>query len=111
MSGLYGYWWQVRSKRFLAAHPLCIMCQRQGRTTAATIVDHIIPHKGSLTLFWDKANWQPLCKQHHDRTKQASTSMATALRSIRAQASIGTHGTRAIDDTRGGVKNLVRQRI
>jgi 5-methylcytosine-specific restriction endonuclease McrA len=69
MSGLYGYRWQVGSKRFLAAHPLCIMCQRQGRTTAATIVDHIVRHKGNVTLFWDEANWQPLCKQHHDRTK------------------------------------------
>ena len=70
MSGLYGYRWQVRSKRFLAAHPLCIMCQRQGRPTAATVVDHIVRHKGNVTLFWDETNWQPLCKPHHDRTKQ-----------------------------------------
>ena len=34
--------------------------------TAATVVDHIIPAKGSPELFWDEANWQPLCKYHHD---------------------------------------------
>jgi 5-methylcytosine-specific restriction protein A len=50
MSGLYGYRWQQRSKRFLAAHPLCIMCQRQGKTTAATIVDHVIRHNGNLSF-------------------------------------------------------------
>lgn len=33
----------------------------------ASIVDHIIPHKGDKQLFWDRDNWQPLCKKHHDR--------------------------------------------
>ena len=57
--------------RFLQAHPLCVMCQdmKPSRVTAAEVVDHIIPHKGDQTLFWDEANWQPLCKPHHDRDK------------------------------------------
>ena len=46
------------------------MCQREGRVTAATVVDHKIPHKGDQRLFWDPANWQSLCKPHHDRDKQ-----------------------------------------
>lgn len=35
----------------------------------ATVVDHIIPHRGDLSsaAFWDETNWQPLCKRHHDR--------------------------------------------
>ena len=33
---------------------------------AATIVDHIVPHKGDLALFYDQTNWQSLCKRHHD---------------------------------------------
>jgi 5-methylcytosine-specific restriction protein A len=37
-----------------------------GRVVAASIVDHIKPHKGNKVLFWDKNNWQPLCKRHHD---------------------------------------------
>jgi hypothetical protein len=50
----------------------------------ATVVDHITPHKlkDAITsgdraaialaqkLFWDTDNWQSLCKQHHDSTKQ-----------------------------------------
>ena len=30
-------------------------------------VDHIEPHKGDDTLFWDQDNWQPLCKPCHSR--------------------------------------------
>lgn len=33
---------------------------------AATVVDHITPHKGDKALFWQRANWQPLCKRCHD---------------------------------------------
>ena len=68
----YGYAWQKARARFLQAHPLCVMCQdmKPSRVTAAEVVDHIIPHKGDQTLFWDEANWQPLCKQCHDSVKQ-----------------------------------------
>ena len=37
---------------------------------AATVVDHIIPHKGDSDLFWDESNWQSLCKRCHDSFKQ-----------------------------------------
>lgn len=47
------------------------MCKRESRVTAATVVDHIIPHKGDYKLMWDRANWQPLCKPHHDADKQS----------------------------------------
>lgn len=33
----------------------------------ANVVDHIKPHRGDKVLFWDSANWQPLCKECHDR--------------------------------------------
>jgi len=36
-------------------------------TTAATVVDHVTPHKGDKVLFWDRLNWQALCKRCHDR--------------------------------------------
>lgn len=35
------------------------------------MVDHITPHKGDSTLFWDSGNWQSLCKSCHDGYKQA----------------------------------------
>lgn len=46
--------------------PLCVLCQRLGRIEAATVVDHVVPHRGDELLFWDAGNWQPLCKRCHD---------------------------------------------
>ena len=62
----YNYAWQKASKRFLVAHPLCVMCQKEGRYVKATVVDHIVPHRGDSKLFWDSNNWQSLCEQHHN---------------------------------------------
>lgn len=67
---MYGTRWQKARAAFLAHHPLCVMCAADNRVCEAVIVDHIIPHKGDMKLFWDKANWQSLCKPHHDATKQ-----------------------------------------
>lgn len=63
--------WDKARRAFLSEHPLCVMCQREGRVEPATVVDHIVPHRGDPRLFWDEANWQPLCKRHHDRDKQS----------------------------------------
>ena len=65
----YNYRWQKARERFLKDRPLCCYCEREGRVEAATVVDHIIPHKGNQALFWDESNWQPLCKRCHDSTK------------------------------------------
>ena len=61
----YGRAWQKASKRYLAAHPLCVECMKEGRYVKATDVDHIVPHRGDRKLFWDEANWQALCHSHH----------------------------------------------
>lgn len=63
----YGASWQKARKHYLEEHPLCVECMKQGRYVKATVVDHIIPHRGDQKLFWDHSNWQPLCKQCHDR--------------------------------------------
>ena len=63
----YGRKWKRERARFLAKNPLCVECQRGDKLIAATVVDHIIPHKGDQKLFWDRKNWQPLCKRHHDQ--------------------------------------------
>ena len=67
----YGYKWQKAREAFLYANPLCCYCQRIGRATAASVVDHKIPHEGNESLMWDESNWQPLCKPCHDSTKKA----------------------------------------
>lgn len=66
----YGYKWQKAREAFLREHPLCVMCAAEGRVTVATVVDHIVPHRGDQSLFWRRSNWQPLCATHHSRDKQ-----------------------------------------
>lgn len=58
--------WQKARRYYLQAHPLCRQHEAQGRIVAASVVDHIKPHKGDKALFWDSSNWQPLCKHCHD---------------------------------------------
>ena len=65
----YGHGWRQARAVFLVEHPMCAYCDRMGRVTAATVVDHIIPHKGNADLFWDRDNWQALCKPCHDSVK------------------------------------------
>lgn len=64
--GYNGKWRKARLG-FLAKHPLCVRHEAAGRVQSATVVDHIIPHKGDNSLFWDRKNWQPLCKPCHDK--------------------------------------------
>ncbi len=58
--------WRRERKKFLAEHPLCLKCFDEKKIVRATVVDHIKPHRGDMNLFWDRSNWQPLCKHHHD---------------------------------------------
>ena len=58
--------WRKARALYLSRHQLCAECRRQGRTVAASVVDHIRPHKGNRTIFWDERNWQALCKRCHD---------------------------------------------
>jgi len=65
----YGWRWKHARARYLAAHPLCVYCARQGFIVLATVVDHIEPHKGDPVLFWNEDNWQGLCTPCHDGAK------------------------------------------
>lgn len=58
-------WGRARAA-YLAKHPLCVECLKDNRPVPATVVDHITPHKGDQSLFWDETNWQALCKTCHD---------------------------------------------
>ena len=61
----YGYKWQIAREAYLKENPLCIECEAMGRIRLATDLDHKIPHRGNMTLFWDRDNWAGLCKSHH----------------------------------------------
>lgn len=58
----YGKRWREAADRWLIEHPWCVRCDG-----LAEEVDHIIPHKGEVKPFWDRSNWQSLCKQCHSR--------------------------------------------
>jgi 5-methylcytosine-specific restriction protein A len=61
--------WRRAAHAFLRLHPICIRVTCAQRST---VVDHIVPRstardRGELQrLTWDRANWQPMCKPHHD---------------------------------------------
>lgn len=52
--------WKNISKEFLKVNNTCCRCGDR-----ATVVDHIIPHRGNEDLFWDMNNYQPLCSKCH----------------------------------------------
>jgi 5-methylcytosine-specific restriction enzyme A len=62
--GYTGTWDRARAA-YLRKHPFCRRCG-----AAATQVDHIKPHRGDQSLFWDQDNWQPLCTTCHSSAKQ-----------------------------------------
>ena len=62
----YGARWRRVRKNWLSRYPLCVHCYDAGMITHATVVDHIIPHKGAYKLMWAESNFQSLCKCHHD---------------------------------------------
>lgn len=78
--------WRKARLAHLSTEPVCRYCRQHGIANDGSrcmdgraqseprrrflVVDHIVPHKGRLDLFWDRANWQTLCPDHHDRVKQ-----------------------------------------
>lgn len=62
-------WRKLRAAQ-LRAEPLCAYCERLGRVTAATVADHVEPHRGDEVLFWT-GRLQSLCDGCHSSVKQA----------------------------------------
>lgn len=67
----YNYRWRKLAKDFLRKNPLCVHCEAEGRTEAATQTDHITPHRNNQKLMWDMNNLQPLCATHHAKKTSA----------------------------------------
>lgn len=59
----YSRKWRAAARVFLATNPMCAC----GCGRAAEVVDHVIPHRGDLKLFWRRSNWQGLAKRCHDQ--------------------------------------------
>jgi len=59
--------WERARADFLKHYSVCANANCRAQ---ATVVDHIIPHRGDQDLFWDRSNWQPLCLHCHNSVKQ-----------------------------------------
>lgn len=63
----YGARWQKARAGWLRKHPLCVECLASGLTVEASVIDHRVPHRGDMKIFWDNNNWQSLCASCHGR--------------------------------------------
>jgi 5-methylcytosine-specific restriction enzyme A len=62
--------WKKLRASHLRRNPLCAMCLESGVPNPGRVADHITPHRGDLTLFFNPANLQTLCTTHHNADKQ-----------------------------------------
>lgn len=74
-AGSYKNWyaesrWRELRRHQLDGEPLCAFCLKHGRSTEATICDHVDSHGGDREKFWG-GPFQSLCKPCHDSTKQS----------------------------------------
>jgi len=66
-------WQRLRWKVLVRDLFACQMtgCGRVEPDTSKLVADHITPHRGDATLFWDETNLQTLCADCHNRIKQS----------------------------------------
>lgn len=61
-------WSKIRTRQ-LSKQPLCARCYTEGKVTAATVVDHVFPHRRDAAAF--KVNlFQSLCAPCHSLKTQ-----------------------------------------
>lgn len=72
--------YRKRRAQFMTMHPLCAVCGEP-----ATDLDHIVPHKGNLKLFWDVNNWQSLCHRCHSKKTMKEVNNTIAERRRRRE--------------------------
>ena len=57
--------WKTKRAHQLRIEPLCAICEAKGRVIAATVADHIEPHKGNYNAFI-LGPLRSLCAACHD---------------------------------------------
>lgn len=62
----YNYSWVNFRKHYLREHPLCVVCEREGRITPASEIHHIKRLRDGGDKFTDD-NLMPLCHSCHSR--------------------------------------------
>ena len=84
--GLYNLavWHRVLRPHQLAKEPTCCRCRAAGKIVAATVVNHVVPHKGDMRLFSDPDNLESVCKPCHDGEIQHQERTGTTYSSATA---------------------------
>lgn len=57
--------WAAYRARKRDEAPFCVDCEAEGRLVMWTELDHEVPHRGDLELFWDYENLRGRCRTHH----------------------------------------------
>lgn len=68
--------WKKSRASFLAQHPFCSVCRKEGRLTAATEVDHLIPIAQGHDP-WDVENWDSKCASCHAKKTAAEVGFSS----------------------------------
>jgi len=97
----YASAWARAAAAFRRGNPWCLGCRAVGISTTTTVVDHVRPPMGDLDMFWNTANWQPLCSRCHESTKKRLEHMF--MRGEISVADLWLNSPRAIGMTRAGV--------
>lgn len=76
--------WDKFAAGWLDRNPLCLYCANQGRTSAAELVDHIVPHRQIEGRFWpDDGDFNGFfascCRECHDGPKARAERTADRL--------------------------------
>ena len=62
--------WDHASRGHRAHHPFCQYCALVDEVKACDLTDHLYPHRGDQTLFWNKTYWVSACNDCHNGFKQ-----------------------------------------
>jgi 5-methylcytosine-specific restriction protein A len=62
--------WRRLRTLVLSEEPLCCDCIANGAIAASTDVDHQVPHRGDLDLFWSRGNLRGRCHSCHSKKTQ-----------------------------------------
>jgi 5-methylcytosine-specific restriction protein A len=70
----YSAEWDREARAHLDGYPFCEYCAAgvfgPVRVSEAELVDHLVPHKGDLLIFWFRDWWVSCCTSCHSGPKQ-----------------------------------------
>lgn len=100
--------WDKASKGHLRSHPLCRYCEvgvfAAPRVTAATLTDHLYPHRRFEGVFWLRALWVSSCGDCHNAKQTVEHQGLAALDALARR--IASPTLAEVTRPRGAVESL-----